>query len=42
MTFASQKTLFGFLVMVYDREGHKNKFSNENFGIGFVFMLPIT
>ena len=32
MTFVLQKTLFGFLVMVYDRVGEGNKFSNQYFG----------
>ena len=35
MTFSLQKkTLFTFLVMVYDRVGVGDKFSNENFGLG--------
>ena len=29
-----KKTLFGFLVMVYDRVGDGNKFSYQNFGLG--------
>ena len=32
MTFTLQKTLFGFLVMVYDRVGYGDKFSYEKFG----------
>ena len=34
MIFALQKTLFCFLVMVYDIVGDGNKFSYENFGLG--------
>ena len=33
MNFALQKTLSGFLVMVYDRKGYGAKFSYENFGL---------
>ena len=33
MTFMPKKTLFGVLVMVYDRVGDGDKFSNENFGL---------
>ena len=29
-----KKTLFDFLVMVYDRVGDGDKFSNENSGLG--------
>ena len=43
MTFVLQKTLFGFLVMVYDRVGEGDKFSNEYFGFKcLVFILPVT
>ena len=31
---AAKKTLFGFLVMAYDRVGDGDKFSYENFGLG--------
>ena len=34
MTFASQKTLFFFLVMVYDRVADRDKHSHETFGLG--------
>ena len=34
MTLASQKTLFFFLVMVYDRAGDGDKHSYETFGLG--------
>ena len=34
MNFAPQKTIFGFLVMAYDRMADGDKFSNENFGLG--------
>ena len=33
MTFASQKTFFCFLIMIYDRVGDGDKFSSENFGL---------
>ena len=33
MTSASQKTFFGFLVMVYDRVGNGDKYSYQNFGL---------
>ena len=29
-----KSTLFGFLVMVYDRVGNGDKLSRENFGLG--------
>ena len=29
-----KKTLFGFLVMVHDKVGDGDKFSNENLGLG--------
>ena len=34
MTFAPKITLFGFLLMVYDRVGDWDKISKENFGFG--------
>ena len=33
MTFAPQRTLFGFLAMVYDRVSDGDKFLYENFGL---------
>ena len=33
MTFKPQRTLFGFLVMVYDRAGDGDKLLYENFGL---------
>ena len=32
--FCVQKTLFGFLIIVCDREGNLDKFLFENFGLG--------
>ena len=32
MNFAPQKTLFGFLVMAYERMADGDKFSNESLG----------
>ena len=34
MSFASQKTLFFFLVMVYGRVGDWDEHSNKTFGLG--------
>ena len=34
MTFAPKITIFGFLLMVYDRVGDWDKISKENFGLG--------
>ena len=34
MTFAQQKTLFTFFVIVYDRVSDEDKFSYENCGVG--------
>ena len=34
MTSVSQKILFAFLVMVYNRVVNGDKFFNENFGLG--------
>ena len=34
MTFASKRTLFGFLIIVRDKEGNLDKFLFENFGLG--------
>ena len=34
MTFARKLTLFGFLVIVYDRVEDGDKFSKQNFGLG--------
>ena len=39
MTFSPQKTLFGFLVMVYGRVGDGDKFSYENFGFRRPYFL---
>ena len=33
MTFAPQRTLFGFLVMVYGKVGGWGKFLYDNFGL---------
>ena len=37
MTFAPQKTLCGFLVMIYDRVCDGHKVSCKNFGLGRPF-----
>ena len=43
MTFASQKTLLFFLVMVYDRVGDGDKHPYETLVLeDLVFMLPVT
>ena len=42
MTFASQKTLFYFLVMVYDRVDDGDKHSYETFGLGRSLFHPIS
>ena len=34
MTFAPRKTLFGILVVVFDRVGDGDKFPYEYFGLG--------
>ena len=34
MTFAPQKIVLEYLVMVYDRVGDEDKFSFENLGLG--------
>ena len=34
MNFGPQKTLFGILVMIYDRAREGDKFSCKNFGLG--------
>ena len=40
MVFTRQKSLFGFLEMVYDTAGDEDKFSYENFVLeGLFFML---
>ena len=42
MTFAPQKTLFGFLVIEYHRVCDVDNFSYENFVLeDLFFMLPI-
>ena len=42
MTFAPQKTLFGFLVIEYHRMGDAYNFSYENFVLeDLFFMLPV-
>ena len=33
MAFAPQKTIFGFLVIVYNRVGDMEKFSDKNCGV---------
>ena len=33
MTFAFKRNLFGFLIIVCDREGNLDKFLFENFGL---------
>ena len=41
MTFAPKSTLFGFLVMVYDRVHDENKFSKKNFGLERLRFPPV-
>ena len=42
MTFAPQRTFFGFLVMVYHRVGYGDKFFKILILEGSVFILPVT